>query len=47
MEFEDYLRDPAWAAIVAGIITAGYIHAKAKLNTRVIFPRALILNQHS
>jgi uncharacterized membrane protein YdjX (TVP38/TMEM64 family) len=32
MEIEDYLRDPVWAAIIAGGITAGYIHAKAKLN---------------
>ena len=32
MEFEDYLRDPAWAAIIDGFITAGYVHFKAKLN---------------
>jgi hypothetical protein len=32
MEFEDYLRDPAWAGIIAGFITAGYVHFKAKLN---------------
>ena len=32
MEFEDYLRDPAWAGIIAGVITAGYVHFKAKLN---------------
>ena len=32
MEFEDYVRDPAWAAIIAGFITAGYVHFKAKLN---------------
>ena len=32
MEFEDYLRDPAWAGIIAGFITAGYVHIKAKLN---------------
>lgn len=29
---EDYLRDPAWAAVVAGVITALYIHGKARLN---------------
>lgn len=38
MEFEDYLRDPAWAAIIAGIITAGYIHAKSKLNNEGTLP---------
>jgi|TARA_B100001996_G_scaffold276639_1_gene217263 hypothetical protein len=32
MEFEDYLRDPVWAALIAGGITAAYIHVKAKLN---------------
>jgi len=26
------LRDPAWAGLIAGFITAGYIHFKAKLN---------------
>lgn len=29
---EHYLRDPTWAAVIAGIITAAYIHAKARLN---------------
>jgi len=29
---EDYLRDPTWAAIIAGGITAAYIHGKAQLN---------------
>ena len=38
MEFEDYLRDPAWAAIIAGIITAGYIHIKSKLNNEGKLP---------
>mgnify|MGYP001030162782 FL=1 len=38
MEFEDYLRDPAWAAIIAGIITAGYIHLKSKLNNEGKLP---------
>lgn len=38
MEFEDYLRDPAWAAIIAGLITAGYIHIKAKLNNEGKLP---------
>ena len=32
MEFEDYLRAPAWAGLIAGFITAGYIHFKSKLN---------------
>jgi|TARA_B110000014_G_scaffold77624_1_gene53161 hypothetical protein len=38
MEFEDYLRDPAWAGIVAGGITAGYIHAKSRLNNEGKLP---------
>jgi hypothetical protein len=32
MELSDYLRDPMWAALISGIITAIYIHAKAQLN---------------
>ena len=40
MEFEDYLRDPAWAGLIAGFITAGYIHFKAKLNNEG--PRELV-----
>jgi len=32
MELSDYLRDPVYAAIIAGGITAGYIHLKAHLN---------------
>ena len=28
----EQLRDPTWAAAAAGIITALYIHAKARLN---------------
>ena len=32
MELPDYLRDPMSAALVAAVITAGYIHAKAQLN---------------
>lgn len=38
MEFEDYLRDPAWAGIIAGLITAGYIHFKAKINNEGKLP---------
>ena len=38
MEFEDYLRDPAWAGIIAGMITAGYIHFKAKINNEGKLP---------
>ena len=40
MEFEDYLRDPAWAGIVAGGITAGYIHAKSRLNNEGKLPKS-------
>lgn len=32
MELSDYLRDPMSAALIAGLITAVYIHAKAYLN---------------
>ena len=38
MEVEDYLRDPAWAGIIAGTIAAGYIHFKAKLNNEGKLP---------
>ena len=38
MEFEDYLRDPAWAGIISGFITAGYIHFKAKINNEGKLP---------
>jgi|TARA_R110000803_G_scaffold60047_1_gene119107 hypothetical protein len=29
---DEYLRDPTWAAIIGGAITALYIHGKARLN---------------
>jgi len=32
MELSEYLRDPVYAGLIAGMITAGYIHAKAYLN---------------
>ena len=32
MELSDYLRDHMSAALIAGGITAGYIHLKAHLN---------------
>ena len=32
MEITDYLRDPVSAGLVAGGISAGYIHLKAHLN---------------
>jgi hypothetical protein len=28
----EYLRDPNWAAVFAGVVTALYIHGKAQLN---------------
>jgi|TARA_B100000287_G_scaffold201539_1_gene190383 hypothetical protein len=31
-ELEDYLRDPLSAALIAGALTAGYIHMRGKLN---------------
>ena len=38
MEFEDYLRDPAWAGLIAGFITAAYIHFKEKINNEGKLP---------
>lgn len=32
MELSDYLREPMSAAIIAGLLTAVYIHLKAYLN---------------
>jgi hypothetical protein len=32
MELSDYLRDPMYAALIAGALTAAYIHLKAHLN---------------
>ena len=32
MELSDDLRDPVSAALIGGILTAGYIHLKANLN---------------
>ena len=32
MELSDYLRDPMSAALIAGGLTAAYIHLKAQLN---------------
>lgn len=29
---EEYLKEPMYAALFAGLVTAGYIHAKAKMN---------------
>ena len=31
-DLSEYLRDPLSAALIAGLITAGYIHLKAQLN---------------
>jgi hypothetical protein len=31
-DLSEYLRDPVSAALIAGVITAGYIHVKAQLN---------------
>jgi hypothetical protein len=32
MDISDTLRDPLGAAAVAALVTAGYIHVKAKMN---------------
>jgi hypothetical protein len=31
-DLSEYLRDPMSAAVIAAMITAGYIHVKAQLN---------------
>ena len=43
MELSEYLRDPVYAALIAGAITAGYIHFKAYLNNE----GKLELNQYT
>ena len=43
MELSEYLRDPVYAALNAGAITAGYIHFKAYLNNE----GKLELNQYT
>jgi hypothetical protein len=40
MDVSDYLRDPVGAAVIAGGITAGYIHLKAKMNNEGKLPTA-------
>lgn len=35
---DEYLRDPTWAALIAGAITALYIHGKARLNDEGTLP---------
>tara|TARA_R110002073_G_scaffold40478_2_gene114670 strand:+ start:46 stop:264 length:219 start_codon:yes stop_codon:yes gene_type:complete len=32
MDISESLRDPFGAALIAGCVTAGYIHAKAQMN---------------
>jgi len=32
MDISEYIREPTGAALFAGLVTAAYIHAKAKLN---------------
>jgi hypothetical protein len=43
MELSEYLRDPVYAGLIAGGITAGYIHLKAYLNNE----GKLELNQYT
>jgi hypothetical protein len=38
MDFNEQLRDPFGAAVIAGGITAAYIHIKAKLNNEGVLP---------
>ena len=40
MELSDYLRDPVWAGLIAAVITAGYIHLKARLNNEGKLPNS-------
>ena len=32
MDLSDYLREPMWAAVFAGLVTAVYLHMKARMN---------------
>ena len=38
MDISEQLRDPFGAAVIAGGITAGYIHLKAKMNNEGTLP---------
>ena len=38
MELSEYLRDPTWAALIAGAATAAYIHIKMKMNKESKLP---------
>ena len=40
MELADYLRDPMWAGLIAALITAGYIHAKTRINNESTLPNS-------
>ena len=33
MDVSEYIREPFQAAIFAGLVTAGYVHVKHKINT--------------
>ena len=43
MELSDYLRDPMSAALIAGGITAAYIHLKAHLNNEPAALNAILV----
>ena len=43
MELSEYLRDPVYAGLIAGGVTAAYIHLKAYLNNE----GKLELNQYT
>ena len=38
MDISEQLRDPFGAALIAGGVTAGYIHLKAKMNNEGTLP---------
>ena len=40
MELSDYLRDPMWAGLIAAMITAGYIHARSRINNEGKLPNS-------
>jgi len=38
MDIDEYLRNPASAAVIAAIITSGYIYGKSRLNNEGTLP---------
>ena len=40
MELSEALRDPMSAAVIGGLITAGYIHARSRINNEGKLPNS-------